>query len=164
MYDRTPTGGWNSFRTKVCAAQAHSLVKKACMIAGITHCRLIRARIEDDWALDPASVAAVVEADKAAGLIPFFLCATVGTTSSSAVDPLRPLGELSQQHGLWCVACLVLSAVQDKARCHSGAGLNACCSGAQHGQPIDTLATKSGASHLEKALGLALPAKSQLRI
>ncbi len=76
------------------------------MIGGITHCRLIRTHAEDEWALNPASVAAAVEADRAAGLIPFFLCATVGTTSSCAVDPLRPLGELTQQHGLWCVLLL----------------------------------------------------------
>ena len=86
--------------------QAHSCVKKACMIGGITHCRLIRTHAEDEWALNPASVAAAIEADKAAGLIPFFLCATVGTTSSCAVDPLRPLGELTQQHGLWCGSTL----------------------------------------------------------
>ncbi len=76
------------------------------MIGGITHCRLIRTHAEDEWALNPASVAAAIEADTAAGLIPFFLCATVGTTSSCAVDPLRPLGELTQQHGLWCVLLL----------------------------------------------------------
>jgi glutamate/tyrosine decarboxylase-like PLP-dependent enzyme len=74
------------------------------MIAGITHLRMIRARLEDDWALDPAAVAAALEADEAAGLLPFFLCATVGTTSSCAIDPLRPLGELCQQHGVWCAS------------------------------------------------------------
>ena len=39
--------------------QAHSCVKKACMIGGITHCRLIRTHAEDEWALNPAAVAAV---------------------------------------------------------------------------------------------------------
>ena len=91
------------------------------MIAGITHCRLVRARVEDDWALDPATIAAVIEADEAAGLIPFFLCATVGTTSSSAVDPLRPLGELCQRHGLWCVMTLHLI----RAGCDVGSSCSA---------------------------------------
>ena len=72
------------------------------MIAGITHLRTIRAHLEDEWALNPAAVAAAIEADEAAGLLPFFLCATVGTTSSCAIDPLRALGEVCQKHGVWC--------------------------------------------------------------
>ena len=72
------------------------------MITEIAHCRLLPTTAEEEWALNPDVASAAVEEDLAAGLIPFFLCATVGTTSSCAVDPLRPLGELSQRHGLWC--------------------------------------------------------------
>jgi aromatic-L-amino-acid/L-tryptophan decarboxylase len=36
-----------------------------------------------------------------AGLIPSFVMATVGTTSSCAVDPLQPLSDVSQRHGMW---------------------------------------------------------------
>ena len=81
--------------------QSHSCVTKACMITGIAHCRLLPTTAEEEWALNPDVVSAAVEEDLAAGLIPFFLCATVGTTSSCAVDPLRQLGEISQRHGLW---------------------------------------------------------------
>ena len=81
--------------------QAHACVKKACMITGIGHCRLLPTSGDDDWALDPAVLAAAVEEDLAAGLLPFFLSVTVGTTSSGAVDPLRPLGEIAQRFGIW---------------------------------------------------------------
>ena len=79
-------------------------MQKACMVSGTRHVRLLPARAARDWALDPADLQAAVEADVAAGLIPFYLVATFGTTSSCAVDPLRPLGELAARHGMWCVA------------------------------------------------------------
>lgn len=71
------------------------------MIAGISRCRLLPTTAEDDWALNPATLSAAIEEDLAAGLLPFFLSATIGTTSSCAVDPVRALGEITQQHGLW---------------------------------------------------------------
>ncbi len=71
------------------------------MVAGTPHVRLLPARAERDWALDPADLEAAVAADVAAGLIPFYLVATFGTTSSCAVDPLRLLGELAARHGMW---------------------------------------------------------------
>ena len=81
--------------------QTHSCMQKACMVSGTPHVRLLPARAERDWALDPADLAAAVEADIAAGLIPFYLVATFGTTSTCAVDPLRPLGEVAARHGMW---------------------------------------------------------------
>ena len=56
---------------------------------------------EDDWALRPDTLRAAVEEDLGSGLVPFFLNATVGTTSSCAVDPLPQLGGITQQYGLW---------------------------------------------------------------
>ncbi len=82
-------------------AQTHSCMQKACMVSGTPHVRLLPARAGRDWALDPADLEAAVESDVAAGLIPFYLVATFGTTSSCAVDPLRPLGELAARHGMW---------------------------------------------------------------
>lgn len=40
--------------------------------------------------------------DLAEGLIPFYLCGTIGTTSSCAVDPIKDLAPVAQQHGMWC--------------------------------------------------------------
>ncbi len=73
-----------------CSDQAHSSVEKAARIAGDADCRLAAATLR-----------AAIEADLAAGLRPAFLCATVGTTSSNAIDPLPALGELCAAHGLW---------------------------------------------------------------
>ena len=75
------------------------------MISGTRHIRQLPARAERAWALDPDDLEAAIQADIDAGLIPFYLVATFGTTSSCAVDPLRPLGKLAARHGLWCAPC-----------------------------------------------------------
>jgi aromatic-L-amino-acid decarboxylase len=49
----------------------------------------------------PEALEEAVHKDKAAGFQPAFVAATLGTTSSTAVDPLRPIGEIASRHGLW---------------------------------------------------------------
>jgi len=68
--------------------QAHSSVQKAANIAGVA-LRLVPVR--DDLAMDAAALAAMIRDDRAKGRKPFFVTATVGTTSSTAIDPLPPL-------------------------------------------------------------------------
>ena len=75
------------------------------MIAGTPHCRLLPASPAADYAMDPAALESAIENDIAAGLIPFYVVATVGTTSSCAVDPLPAIGRIARRHKLWC-ACM----------------------------------------------------------
>jgi aromatic-L-amino-acid decarboxylase len=49
----------------------------------------------------PDALSSAVEADIAAGKVPCFVCATVGTTSSNAMDPVRAIGEICRRHGIW---------------------------------------------------------------
>lgn len=42
-----------------------------------------------------------IAADEKAGLVPFFVCASIGTTSTAAVDPIRDLGDLTTELSLW---------------------------------------------------------------
>ncbi|WIA32960.1 hypothetical protein OEZ86_006125 [Tetradesmus obliquus] len=81
--------------------QAHMCFKKAAMVCGLQHTRLLKASAEHDYALDPKTLQEAVAADLAQGLIPFYACATIGTTSSCAVDPVGELGRVCQQHGVW---------------------------------------------------------------
>ena len=81
--------------------QGHSSVVKACKIAGISNVRVLEARAEDEWALRAPALEAAVQQDLKLGLVPFFFFATIGTTSTCAVDPLRELGLVTQSHGLW---------------------------------------------------------------
>ncbi|KAK9805451.1 hypothetical protein WJX73_008705 [Symbiochloris irregularis] len=81
--------------------QAHSCVMKACMIAGIQHVRVLPTSAQHDWALQSQVLQEALEQDEQQGLLPFFLCATAGTTSSCAIDSLELLGTLARQHSLW---------------------------------------------------------------
>jgi len=79
--------------------QAHSCVNKASQIAGISVANL--RLIPTDASMSPEELAKAVSADVAAGLIPFFLCGVIGSTSSAAVDPLSELGDIAKDHGMW---------------------------------------------------------------
>ncbi|PSR94897.1 Tyrosine decarboxylase, partial [Actinidia chinensis var. chinensis] len=83
--------------------QTHSALQKACQIGGIhpENCRLLKTDSSTDYALSPESLNEAISHDVAVGLIPFFLCATVGTTSSTAVDPLLALGKITKSNGMW---------------------------------------------------------------
>jgi len=81
------------------SAQAHSSIEKGANVAGIGHVRLIDT--DDEMAMRAPSLAAAIEADLAAGLVPLFVCGTLGTTGTTAVDPLAAIGEISRRHGLW---------------------------------------------------------------
>lgn len=68
------------------STQAHSSVLKATRIAGIEHLRLVPTGSAHE--LDPSALRAMLEQDIADGLTPFYICATAGTTSSGAFDPI----------------------------------------------------------------------------
>ena len=80
---------------------AHSSVEKAMKVAGLGRLQLRMVEVDDKFALRPDSLARQVEADRAAGLTPCFVSATVGTTSSNAFDPLPEIGQICHQHKLW---------------------------------------------------------------
>nr|SBR20015.1 BCAA decarboxylase [Echinacea purpurea] len=83
--------------------QAHSMYNKQCKIAGIhpQNIRSIPARLEDEFALSPDTLRKFIEADVEAGLIPLFLCLTVGTTSTTAVDNINDLADLANKYNIW---------------------------------------------------------------
>ncbi len=72
--------------------QAHSCVRKACMVAGIAHLRELPTREEDGWSLRAPALEAALAADAAAGLTPCFVVATIGTTATCAVDDVAGIG------------------------------------------------------------------------
>ena len=89
---------------KLCAYtsnQAHSSIEKAIKIAGIGSENLRLIETDENFAMNPEALAAAIEKDRADGLTPFFVCATVGTTSSNAIDPVPQIGEVCREHGLW---------------------------------------------------------------
>ncbi|XP_076934127.1 tyrosine decarboxylase 2-like [Bidens hawaiensis] len=83
--------------------QTHSSLQKACQIAGIhaENLRPLKTESCNEYSLSPESLTDAISHDIASGLIPLFLCATVGTTSSTAVDPLLALGKITKKYGIW---------------------------------------------------------------
>ena len=81
--------------------QAHSSIEKAVKIAGVGRENLRLVDVDADFAMRPDALARAIAADRAAGALPFFVCATVGTTSSTAIDPVRAIGEVCACENLW---------------------------------------------------------------
>ncbi len=84
-----------------CSTQTHSSVAKAAGVAGVGRANLRAVAVDSDYAMRPDALRQAIEDDLAAGLIPFFVVATAGTTSSLALDPLRAIGEIGREFGLW---------------------------------------------------------------
>lgn len=81
------------------SSQAHSSVEKGARVAGYRHVRLID--VDDRYAMRIDAMREAVREDRAAGLEPAFVCSAVGTTGTTAVDPVRTVGELARQAGMW---------------------------------------------------------------
>ncbi len=80
---------------------AHSSVEKAVVVAGLGRDNLRLIETDDRYAMRPDRLETAFEADREAGLEPAFVTATVGTTSSNAIDPLQEIGELCRRQGVW---------------------------------------------------------------
>ncbi|MCL4177366.1 MAG: aspartate aminotransferase family protein [Verrucomicrobia bacterium] len=83
------------------STQAHSSVEKAVKIAGLGSDHLRQIEVDDRFAMRPERLAERIARDRAAGLTPCFVSATVGTTSSNAMDPIARLGAVCQAERLW---------------------------------------------------------------
>ncbi len=83
------------------STQAHSSVEKAVKAAGIGRRNLRLIEADAAFAMIPGKLEAAIEDDKRAGQVPFFVCATAGTTSSLAFDPLPEIGAICRKHGIW---------------------------------------------------------------
>src|SRR3954447_12628079 len=87
--------------TVYASAQAHSSVTKGVRLAGYGLDQLRLIPVDAAYAMRPDALAAAVSADLASGFRPACVVATIGTTSSTAVDPLYAIGEVCRGHGIW---------------------------------------------------------------
>ena len=87
--------------TAYASTQAHSSVEKAAKIAGIGRANLKLVDVDEKFAMRPDALAHAIAEDRRAGNVPCFVCATVGTTSSNAIDPVGEIGRICQDEGIW---------------------------------------------------------------
>jgi aromatic-L-amino-acid/L-tryptophan decarboxylase len=88
------------------------------MVLGLAHARALPTSSSSDWSMRAADLEAAIARDRSEGLIPFYVCASVGTTSSCAVDPLPEIGQICARWGragagaaLCCVRACVRACV-----------------------------------------------------
>jgi aromatic-L-amino-acid/L-tryptophan decarboxylase len=84
-----------------CSEEAHSSVSKAAITLGLGLEGARRIPVDERFRLRPDLLEAAIRADLAAGDLPFCVVATVGTTSTTAVDPLPELASICRRHRLW---------------------------------------------------------------
>ena len=87
--------------TAYTSTQAHSSLEKAAMIAGIGRENVRFIDVDENFALRPQSLEEAIARDRREGALPCFICATLGTTSSHAMDPLRLIGEIAEKEGIF---------------------------------------------------------------
>ncbi|MGD8947386.1 MAG: pyridoxal-dependent decarboxylase, partial [Desulfobacterales bacterium] len=83
------------------SVQAHSSIEKAVKIAGVGRDKLRLIDVDDNFAMHVDRLAQEIDNDLRAGHLPFFVGATVGTTSSNAIDHLPEIGQLCRKNNLW---------------------------------------------------------------
>jgi aromatic-L-amino-acid/L-tryptophan decarboxylase len=83
------------------STQTHSSLEKAIKIAGIGYENIRLIDVDVKFAMRTDLLKKQIENDRKAGLIPFLVCATIGTTSSNAMDPIRKVGEICKDENIW---------------------------------------------------------------
>jgi glutamate/tyrosine decarboxylase-like PLP-dependent enzyme len=83
------------------SSQAHHSLDKAAVSSGLGRSGLVRIPVDDQCRMRVDLLAAQISGDIAAGFAPFMIAGTAGTTATGAIDPLKQLQELANQHGLW---------------------------------------------------------------
>ncbi len=81
--------------------QAHSSIEKGAIAVGIGQNNVRKVPVDSEFRMRADTLSAMIEQDKASGKRPFCVVATVGTTSSTSIDPVPEIAEIAEKHGLW---------------------------------------------------------------
>ncbi|MGV3709222.1 MAG: pyridoxal phosphate-dependent decarboxylase family protein [Gemmatimonas sp.] len=84
-----------------CSEHAHSSVDKAVMALGLGHENCVKIATDADFRMRPDALRDAILADRAAGLTPMAVVATVGTTSVSSIDPVAKVAPIVKEFGCW---------------------------------------------------------------
>jgi aromatic-L-amino-acid decarboxylase len=87
--------------TVYASQHAHSSVEKAALLAGFGRDNVRLVPYDEQYAMRPDALAAMIADDLAEGRVPCAIVATTGTTTTTAVDPIAPLAALARDHSLW---------------------------------------------------------------
>ncbi|WP_223808923.1 pyridoxal phosphate-dependent decarboxylase family protein [Rufibacter hautae] len=82
-------------------AHAHHCLDKALRIAGLGECPVRHIPMDAQYRMQAEALESAIKEDKAAGLKPWLLIVSAGTTDVGAIDPLNELAQITREHGLW---------------------------------------------------------------
>ncbi len=98
---QTRADGMPSGLVAYASEYAHSSVEKGAIALGIGQKQFRKIPVDTQFRMQPAALEQQILADKQRGLQPFFVNATIGTTSVTSIDPVTEIAEIAQRHGLW---------------------------------------------------------------
>jgi aromatic-L-amino-acid decarboxylase len=81
--------------------QSHSSIEKGAIAVGVGQQNVRKVPSDSEFRMRAGALAEMVEADKRAGKRPLCVVATVGTTSSTSIDPVPKIAAIAEQHGMW---------------------------------------------------------------
>src|SRR5207247_11423110 len=81
--------------------EAHSSIDKACMTLGLGRSSLVHLPVDDDFAMRPDALERAITEDRSEGRRPIAVVATIGTTSSTSVDPVAAIADIAARERLW---------------------------------------------------------------
>ncbi|MCC6330037.1 MAG: aminotransferase class V-fold PLP-dependent enzyme [Acidobacteria bacterium] len=81
--------------------QTHHSIDKGIRVAGLCECVIRYIDLDERFRMQPRDLAQKIESDKAAGLNPFLVVASAGTTDVGAIDPLTEIGAIAKESGCW---------------------------------------------------------------
>jgi aromatic-L-amino-acid decarboxylase len=87
--------------TVYCSSEAHSSIEKAVKIAGIGRIYLRKLAVDERYALRPVALQQALDDDRRSGFTPLMVVTAIGTTGSTAIDPLRDIARICRRHDVW---------------------------------------------------------------
>ena len=87
--------------TVYCSSETHSSIEKAVKIIGLGKENLRKIAVDEKYAMDPKVLEETIESDINNNMKPTAVVATIGTTGSTAIDPLKQIGEVCSKYNIW---------------------------------------------------------------
>ena len=87
--------------TVYCSEETHSSIEKGVKIAGLGKENLKKVKVDEQYAMIPSELETSIEKDITAGFTPLCAIVTIGTTGSTAIDPLDKIGDICNKHNIW---------------------------------------------------------------
>ncbi|MCX6156856.1 MAG: aminotransferase class I/II-fold pyridoxal phosphate-dependent enzyme [Ignavibacteriota bacterium] len=84
-----------------CSTETHSSIEKAVKIAGIGRDNLVKVAVDENFAMIPAELEKAIESDINKGFKPLCVVAALGTTGTTAIDPLKEISALKKKYNFW---------------------------------------------------------------